>query len=195
MLSWSSNNQLIVSSSLLYRWCPDTHIWCNDYFINWKLNLIVSAGLSSAEQPFPCSNQQVVRQNSSQPACLLCPRQSTQGACSPKAVWCESHHTLALPASSRFLRLPLGLMLTLRRLVASVQLAVPAEVCLRRSEIRIPYSSTSSFWWTTRPHCRRRHYLICWLLLCRVCSSHLQMRTHCVTSGAPWCLILQIKQK
>jgi hypothetical protein len=133
MLSWSSNNQLIVSSSLLYRWCPDTHIWCNDYFINWKLNLIVSAGLSSAEQPFPCSDQQAVRQSSSQPACLLCPRQSTQGVCSPKAVWCESHHTLAPPASSRFLRLPLGLMLTLRRLVALVQLAVPAEVCLRRS--------------------------------------------------------------
>lgn len=138
MLSWSSENRLIVFSSLLYRWCLE-YLWCDDnYFIGWKLNLIACAGLSSADQHMPCSNQQAARQSSSQPVCLLCPTQLTNRACSPKAVWCDLHHTLAPSASSLLLRLRHGLMPMLRRLVSlwPAHLPAPTKVCLRLLEIQ-----------------------------------------------------------
>jgi len=105
-----------------------------------------------------------------------------QRACSPKVAWCGSHHTSALLASSHLLRLPHGLMLTLRRLVSPAHLEVPTKMCLRRPEIQTFHTRQHHFdgwlgigasWSVANCCCVGRA-----LLLLALCYSHLQKRIH-----------------
>ena len=165
----------------------DLQIICWSYRLGGKLNSIVCAGLSSAEQPFPCSNQQAARQNSSLPACLLCPSWLMQRACSPKAAWCGSHHTSALLASSHLLRLPHGLMPTLRKPVSPAHMAVSPKMSMihtrqHRFDGRLGISIGAS--WSVADYCCVGRAL----LLLVLCSSHLQKRFHFVTTECPFML-------